>query len=112
MLRCGLRDLGPGSIGRCRFGFGGVGPPRLGFAGTRGVRRDADVHALLAADGGVRRRERLYVLLADVVDEEGAGDLVLPVREPGVVCELYSAVAQVVENLVGVAAGNGIGVRA
>ena len=49
----GLRRIGPRCIRRGGIGLGCAGCCRIGLAGGRPARGDADVHALLAADGGV-----------------------------------------------------------
>src|SRR5205814_3445887 len=82
---------------------------RLALAGAGcAARRDGDVHALV----GARRRARLPALRAHVVHQERSRDFVLSVGEPGLLREPYRALAHVVDDLVGVAARELVGVVA
>src|SRR4029077_9227256 len=55
---------------------------------------------------------RLHALLADVVHQQGTGDLVLPVRQPGLVRQPHGSVVQVIDDLIGATARHLVGVGA
>src|SRR5471032_3106875 len=64
------------------------------------TRNDGDVYAILVT----RLGHGLYVLLADVVHEQGTADLVAAVGEPRVVREPHDALFGLINDLSGMAA--------